>query len=140
MFNSELYEISEKAFESINYEYVQRRYQKLEKDVLKMIKKYAYKIDENGISRVRVLSRCFKGPSAYSMRYSAPNAEYEVLKRIMDLGRQKYFEEEYSLYIVDTEHVELDDDRCDAITFIWNSMEYNIRNMPEAKRTMTLKN
>ena len=45
----------------------------------------------------------------------------------------KYFEEEYSLYFLGRDHVEAYSETYNIINFIWNSLEYNIRKMPQSK-------
>ncbi len=121
MFNKELFEISEKAFKSINQQDVQERFQKTEREVLGIIKAFANTLDENGIAHIRVPSR----------NYKSENPDYEVLRSIIDSGWQKYFEDEYSLYFVGDESIESYSDVYNEITFIWNSLEYNKRNMPK---------
>ncbi len=120
MFDIELYEISEKAFNSMNHEERKKRNLKKEKKALEIIKAYAYTIDENGIARIRI--------SLQDNPY-----EYYIFKSIIDSGRLKYFEDEYSLYFLGEERLEIYSDVRNIITFIWNSLEYNIRNMPKAK-------
>lgn len=120
MFDSELYEISEEAFKSINHKDSQKRNQKIEKEVLEIIKAYSYTIDENGIAKIRISSK----ENPY---------EYDVFNSMINSGRLKYFEEEYSLYFLGNECVEVYTDVYNVITFIWNSLEYNIRNMSKAK-------
>lgn len=120
MFDKELYEISEEVFNSVNHKECQKRNQKMEKEALEIIKAYAYTIDENGIAKIRISQK----ESPY---------EYDVFNSIINSGRQKYFEEEYSLYFLGNEYVEAYSDAYNVITFIWNSIEYNIRNMSQAK-------
>lgn len=120
MFNNELYEISEEAFRTINHENIQNRNKKIEKEVLEIIKAYSYNIDENGIAKIRISSK----ESPY---------EYDVLNSMINSGRLKYFEDEYSLYFLGDKHMEVYSDVYNVITFIWNSLEYNIRNMSQAK-------
>ena len=120
MFDSELYSISEEAFNSIDHKELQKRNQKIEKKVLEIIKKYAYSIDKDGFATIMVSSK------------ERPH-EYDALHSIINSGRQKYFEEEYSLYFLSDRRVELYSDVCSIITFNWNSHEYYIRNMPKAK-------
>ena len=120
MFDKELYEISEEVFNSMNHKECQKRNQKMEKEALEIIKAYAYTIDENGIAKIRISQK----ENPY---------EYDVFNSIINFGRQKYFEEEYSLYFLGKEHVEAYSDTYNIITFIWNSLEYNIRKMPQSK-------
>ena len=120
MFDKELYEISEEAFKSINCKELQKRNQKIEKEVLEIIKAYSYTIDENGIAKIRI--------SLKENPY-----EYDVFNSIINSGRLKYFEEEYSLYFLGKEHIEAYSDTYNIITFIWNSLEYNIKKMPQSK-------
>ena len=120
MFDSELYSISEKAFNSTNHKELQKRNQKIENEVLEIIKKYAYAIDKNGIATIMISSK------------DEPH-EYDVFCSIINSGRLKHFEEEYSLYFLGEEHVEVYTDVYNLITFIWNSHEYYKRNMPKVK-------
>lgn len=120
MFDSELYEISEETFKSINHKNLQKRNQKIEKEVLDIIKAYSYTIDENGIAKIRISSK----ENPY---------EYDVFNSMISSGRLKYFEKEYSLYFLDNKYVEVSSDVYNVITFIWNSLEYNIRNMSQSK-------
>lgn len=120
MFDSELYEISEETFKSINCKELQKRNQKMEKEALEIIKAYAYTIDENGIAKIRISSK----ENPY---------EYDVFNSIINSGRLKYFEDEYSLYFLGDKHVEAYSNVYNVITFIWNSLEYNIRNIPQEK-------
>lgn len=120
MFNSELYQISEESFKSINHEDLQKRNQKIEGEILEIIKAFSYTIDENGIAKIRISSK----EKPY---------EYDIFNNMISSGRLKYFEEEYSLYFLGNEYVEVYSDVYNVITFIWNSLEYNIRNMSQAK-------
>ena len=120
MFDSELYEISEEAFKSINHKDFQKRNQKIEKEVLEIIKAFSYTIDENGIAKIRISSK----DNPY---------EYDIFNSMINSGRLKYFEEEYSLYFLSDEYVEVYSDAYNVITFIWNSLEYNIRNISQIK-------
>ena len=120
MFDSELYEISKEAFKLINHKDFQKRNKKIEMEVLEIIKAYSYTIDENGIAKIRISQK----DSPY---------EYDVFNSMINSGMLKYFEDEYSLYFLGNEYVEAYSDAYNVITFIWNSIEYNIRNMSQAK-------
>ena len=121
MFDSELYEISEEAFKSINHEELQKRNKKIEKEILEIIKAYSYTIDENGIAKLRISQK----DNPY---------EYDVFRSMVNSGRLKHFEDEYSLYFLGDEYVEVYSDSYNIINFIWNSIEYNIRNMSAARK------
>ena len=123
MFDKELFEISENAYKMINQEDIQKRSKEIEKKVLEIIKKYSYTIDENGIAKIRVFSK----PT------NTNTEEYETLRSILETGRQRYFEEEYSLYFVSDEYIEGHLDEYNLITFVWDSVEYNIRNKYKTK-------
>ncbi len=123
MFNSELFEISEKANKMINQEDIQKGHLENEKKVLEIIKKYSYTIDEKGMAKISVLSKNSNGDID----------EYKILRSVMELGRQRYFEEEYSLYFVSDEFIEAGLDEYNMITFVWNSVEYNIRNKSKTR-------
>lgn len=125
MFNSELYKISEKALKSLNEEDIKNRNLQMETEVAEIIKNYSYAINKNGIAKIRVFSKNYKNE----------NPDYKVLRSIIDSGRQKYFEEEYSLYFVGDESIEAQD-TYNMITFIWNSIEYNLKNNPQVKRKL----
>ena len=125
MFNSELYKISEKALKSLNEEDIKNRNLQMETEVAEIIKNYSYAINKNGIAKIRVFSKNYKNE----------NPDYKVLRSIIDSGRQKYFEEEYSLYFVGDESIEVQD-TYNMITFIWNSIEYNSKNNPQVKRKL----
>ena len=125
MFNSELYKLSEKALKSLNEEDIKNRNLQMEMEVAEIIKKYSYAINKNGIAKIRVFSKDYKNE----------NPDYKVLRSIIDSGRQKYFEEEYSLYFVGDESIEAQD-AYNMITFIWNSIEYNFKNNPQVKRNL----
>ena len=122
MFDKELFKISEEAVDSINKEDFQKKNQKMEKKVLGIIKKHSYTSmnDENGMVYITAAS-------------NNDNHEYSVLKSIITSGRQKYFEEEYSLYFFDEEYIEAYSECFNMITFFWNSFEYNMRNKPKGK-------
>ncbi len=123
MFNSELFEISEKANKMINQEDIQKGHLENEKKVLEIIKKYSYTIDEKGMAKISVLSKNSNGDID----------EYKILRSVMELGRQRYFEEEYSLYFVSDEFIESGLDEFNMITFVWDSIDYNIRNKYKTK-------
>ena len=125
MFNSELYKLSEKALKSLNEEDIKNRNLQMETEVAEIIKNYSYAINKNGIAKIRVFSKNYKNE----------NPDYKVLRSIIDSGRQKYFEEEYSLYFVGDESIEAQD-AYNMITFIWNSIEYNSKNNPQVKRKL----
>lgn len=93
---------------------------KIEKEVLEIIKDYCYIIDENGLVKIRTSS-------------GEKPREYNVFNSLIKSGRLKYFEEEYSLYFLSDERVEAYSDIYRVITFIWNSLEYNMRNKPQSK-------
>ena len=120
MFDKELYEISEEVFNSVNHKECQKRNQKMEKEALEIIKAYSYTIDENGIAKIRISSK----ENPY---------EYDIFNSIINSGRLKYFEDEYSLYFLGDKYVEAYSNVYNVITFIWNSLEYNAKNRPQAK-------
>ncbi len=123
MFDIELFEISENAYKMINQEDIQKRSKETEKKVLEIIKKYSYTIDENGIAKIRVFSK----------NTNSDMDEYKILRSILESGRQRYFEEEYSLYFVSDEFIESGLDEFNMITFVWDSIDYNIRNKYKTK-------
>lgn len=123
MFDKELFEISENAYKMINQEDIQKRSKETEKKVLEIIKKYSYTIDENGIAKIRVFSK----------NSNSDMDEYKILRSILESGRQRYFEEEYSLYFVSDEFIESGLDEFNMITFVWDSIDYNIRNKYKTK-------
>ena len=123
MFDKELFEISESAYKMINQVDIQKRYLENEKNVLEIIKKYSYNIDENGMAQIRVFSK----------NSNSDMDEYKILRSILESGRQRYFEEEYSLYFVSDEFIESGLDEFNMITFVWNSIDYNIRNKYKTK-------
>ena len=123
MFDKELFEISESAYKMINQEDIQKRSKEIEKKVLEIIKKYSYTIDENGMAKIRVFSKNSNGDID----------EYKILRSILESGRQRYFEEEYSLYFVSDEFIESGLDEFNMITFVWDSIDYNIRNKYKTK-------
>ena len=124
MFNSELFELSEKAFKSTNFKKLQKRKREMEKAVLEIIKQNYYRIDENGIVKIEEI---------YTEK-TGHKHDYDTLKSIIKLGMQKFFEEEYSLYFIGEAHDKSADDVYHTITFIWDSVEYNIKNVSEATR------
>lgn len=141
MSNSGLFEISEKAFRRIDKEkicdnitYVTddsfdekefvtnalEKNQKLEKEVLKIIKIHSPFIDDDGIVEIS---------------YNQKRGEYFILDNIINSHMQRYFEEKYSLYYVDKKYVPYDNGYGNyyKLTFIWNSVEYYIKNMSKTK-------
>ena len=107
----------------INQVDIQKRYLENEKNVLEIIKKYSYNIDENGMAQIRVFSK----------NSNSDMDEYKILRSILESGRQRYFEEEYSLYFVSDEFIESGLDEFNMITFVWDSIDYNIRNKYKTK-------
>ncbi len=127
MFDRELYKISEETLKKINHEDLQKRNKKMDIEVLEIIKAYSYTINENGVAEIRISS-------------DDNPFEYDVFSSIIDSGRLKYFEEEYSLYFLGEESVEAYSDVYNVITFIWNSLEYNLRNTPLKRGKFKAKN
>lgn len=121
MFDSELFEISEKVYKRIDKEDIQERNQILEKEVLKIIKAHSPYIGDNGMVEIN---------------YNSKRGEYFILNSIINSHRQKYFEEEYSLYYIGKTYVPYNNGCGDfyVLSFLWDSIEYNIKNMfnPEA--------
>ena len=126
MFNDELFNISERFIKSTNLEDIEKRNREMEKAVLEIIKKHSNYINSDGISRIEIMSH-----KDEDYHY---NNDYKVLSSIILLGKQKYFEEEYSLYFVSDDYVEAYSDSYSVITFVWNSIEYNMKNKPKVKK------
>ena len=126
MFDSKLFEISEKASNRIDKEKIEKRNQKQEKDVLRVIKMHRGAIDDNGM---------------LVLNGNTKTGEYQILNSIITSHRQKYFEEEYSLYYVDKKYVPYNNGfgNYDVITFIWNSLEYNNKNLGNSEAKEIIK-
>ena len=125
MFNKELFEISKKAVKIVDKKKLQEENKQLEENVLSILKKKSDSIDEDGLVRISVKSRNGDG---------SHNTDFYVLESIVSLGKQKYYEEEYSLYYTG-------DDYIDAafsypysiIYFTWNALEYNEKHKDKVK-------
>ena len=124
MFDKKLFEISESKIKSINVKEIEKRNKRMEKQVLDIVKKHCNLISEDGISIISVKSR----KNAYEH-----NEEYDVLKSIIESGRQKYFEDEYSLYFISDVDISAYSSSCSVINFAWNALEYNKKNKPKAR-------
>ena len=124
MFDKKLFEISESIVESINVKEIEKRNKQIEKQVLDIIQKHSDLINEDGISVISVRSR----KNAYDY-----NEEYAVLKSIIESGRQKYFEDEYSLYFISDVDITAYSSACSVINFAWNALEYNKKNKTKAR-------
>lgn len=120
MFNSELFEISEKAYKRIDKEDIQERNQRLEKEILKIIKAHSPYIGDNGVVEIN---------------YNSKTHEYYILNIIVSSHMQKYFEEEYSLYYIGKNYVPYKNGFGDyyILSFLWDSIEYNIKNRSNPK-------
>ena len=125
MFNKELFEISKKAVKIVDKKKLQEENKQLEENVLSILKKNSDSIDEDGLVRISVKSKKGDGSN---------NTDYDALESIVSLGKQTYYEEEYSLYYTG-------DDYIDAafsypysiICFTWNALEYNEKHKDKVK-------
>ena len=115
MFNSELYKISKEAMQNIDLEKVEIESQKIEKKVLEIIKKNARRMDKNGLVKIVADSKTNR-------------EDYQTLYNIIVYGKKRYYEEEYSLYLIDSESEEDYLNVYNTIIFIWNSYEYYQKN------------
>lgn len=114
MFDSELYKISREATQSRDLSKIESENKQLEKRVLEIIKANSYRVNEDGIVKIVVYS-------------NVNREEYETLYRIITSGKRRYFEDEYSLYLVENQSVD-SFTSYNFLTFIWNSTEYFLKN------------
>ena len=116
MFDIELFRISEKVFENLDKDAIEKRNLELNKKIVEIIKKQCTHSTNTGLKFVSAAS-------------DENEEDYIALMSIICLGKQKYYEEELSLYYIGIDSTHLGS----KIYFVWNGLEYNIKNDSYAK-------